>query len=104
MRLRNEELMEEFYDRMLPKHSGLTLEEMTAVCHNQFHYLRDCIEGDELVEIRLKYLGSFQVYPGKAKNYLYNLKERLKFRKIEPQYYQRVAGMIERYLKRIGEL
>lgn len=101
MRLRNQELMNEFYDRMLPQFTGLTLEQFTAICHTQYQFLRECIEGDDIVEIRLKYLGSFQVYPGRAKNFLYSLKERLKFNKIEPHLYKKMSGMLERYLKKI---
>ena len=99
MRLRNQELMEEFYNRNLSQFPGLTLEQFTAICHTQFQFLRQCIEQDEITEVRLKYLGSFQVFPGRAKNYLYNLKDRLKFHKIEPQQYKRLSTMIENYLK-----
>ena len=99
MRLRNQELMEEFYNRMLPQFPGLTLEQFTNICHTQYKFLRECIEGDEITEIRLKYFGSFQVFPGRAKNYLFNLKDRLKFRKIEPLQYKRLSTMIENYLK-----
>ena len=99
MRLRNQELMEEFYRRMLPQFPELTLEQFTAICHTPYRFLRSCIEGDEIVEVRLKYFGSFQVFPGRAKNYLYNLKERLKYHKIEPSVYKRLATMVENYLK-----
>lgn len=99
MRLRNQELMEEFYNRNLSKFPGLTLEQSTTICHTQFQFLRQCIEKDEITEIRLKYFGSFQVFPGRAKNYLYNLKDRLKFHKIEPLQYKRLSTMVENYLK-----
>lgn len=101
MRIKNQELMSEFYDRMLPIYPELTLEQMTEICYTQYQFLRNCIEGDDIVEIRLKYLGSFQVFPGRAKNYLYNMKERLRYRKIEPHVFQRVSGMINRYLNKI---
>lgn len=101
MRLKNQDLMSEFYDKMISQFPGLTLEEFTAICHTPFQFARNCIEGDEIVEIRLKYLGSFQVYPGRAKNYLYNLKERLKYNKIEPHLYKRLATMVEKHLKNL---
>lgn len=101
MKLRNQELMEEFYDRMLPNFPSLTLEDMTNICHNQYKYTRDCIEGNEIVEIRLKYLGSFQVYEGRARNYLYNLKEQLKYRKIEPKVFQRLSKLLTDYLEKL---
>ena len=33
MRLRNQELMEEFYNRNLSQFPGLTLEQFTTICH-----------------------------------------------------------------------
>ena len=101
MRLRNQELMEEFYARNSAKYPSLTLEQFTAICHCQYKYARQWIEGDEIVEIRLKYLGSFQVFPGRAKNYLYNLQERLKYHKMLPSQFQRLSTMVINYLNTI---
>ena len=103
MRLRNQELIEEFYTKMLPLFPNLTLEQVTNICYTQYLFLREHIEGGKLGEVRLKYLGSFQVYPGRAENYLYNLKERLKYHKIEPTVYKRLSTMIENYLKNIKD-
>ena len=44
MRLRNQELMEEFYNRNLSQFPGLTLEQFTTICHTQFQFLRQCID------------------------------------------------------------
>jgi len=101
MRLKNQDLMKEFYTRNLSKYPELTVEQVSAICYTPFQFLRNCIEGDEIVEVRLKYFGSFQVFPGRAKNYLYNLKERLKNHKIEEQVYNRLSVMIEKYLKKL---
>lgn len=99
MKIKNKELLEEFYDNNISNFPGLTLEQVSEICQTPFRYLRKCIEGEDIVEIRLKYLGSFQVFPGRAKNVLFNLKERLKFHKIDPQEYKRVSTKIENFLK-----
>jgi len=88
---------------MSANYPDLTLEQMTAVCHTPFKFLREQIEGDKLVEVRLKYFGTFQVFPGRAKNYLFNLKRKSINNEVNTPDYERVSSMIEKYLKTIEE-
>ena len=58
------------------------------------------MESGELPEIRFKYFGTFQVYQGRAKNMLENLKERFRFNKVDKKDYFRIKDILENFLNR----
>ena len=103
MRIENQDLIEEFYNKNIDKFPGLTLEQYKEICFTPWRFLKQEIESGELPEIRFKYFGTFQVYKGRAENMLYNLKQRFKFRKIEPKQYFSLKEMLEKYLKRLED-
>jgi len=57
------------------------------------------MEDGKLLKVRLKYLGSFQVYEGRAKAMLERLKGQFDQKKIEPSEYFRIKKMLETYLE-----
>ena len=56
------------------------------------------MENGELSEVRFKYFGTFQVYPGRAKNLLVNLKERFRFNKVGKEEFFRIKTMLEKFI------
>ena len=99
MVLKNQELIEEFFERNKYKYPDMTLKQMKEVCFTPWSYTKKNIESGELPTIRLKYFGTFQVYEGRARNMLHNLKQRFKFHKIDPKQYFKLKEMLEKYLK-----
>ena len=56
------------------------------------------MENGELSEVRFKYFGTFQVYPGRAVNLLNNLKERFRFNKVGKEEFFRIKTMLEKFI------
>tara|TARA_R110000796_G_scaffold231853_3_gene349895 strand:- start:10857 stop:11054 length:198 start_codon:yes stop_codon:yes gene_type:complete len=57
------------------------------------------MEDGNLLKVRLKYFGTFQVYDGRARAMLGRLKEQFDKKKIEPSEYFRIKKMLETYLQ-----
>ena len=100
MKLTNKELIEEFYEREKDKYPGISLDEFKAVCYAPWDMTRRAMESGELETVRLKYFGTFQVYPKRAEQMLNNLKERFKYHKIDSRQYFELKEMIEKFLEK----
>jgi hypothetical protein len=100
MILKNDELLHEFYSREGHNYPELNLDQVKEGAFHPWVYLRKEMESGQLRTMRLKYFGTFQVYEGRAKRMLINLKERFKFNKIEPKQYEHLKTMIETFVKR----
>lgn len=100
MILKTPELIREFYEKEKHKYPGVTLEEFKEIIHTPWLYTKKQMESGELPTIRLKYFGTFQVYPGRAKNMLNNLKVRFKNLKIEPERYFKLKTMLEKFIEK----
>jgi hypothetical protein len=98
MKLTSEELVEEFYNLNKDKFPDITLEQAKDICYGPWRFLKKEMESGELSEVRFKYFGSFQVYPGRAKNMLENIKERFKFNKINKEEFFRIKTMLEKFI------
>ena len=103
MRMSNNEIIEEFFEEHKEEYPTLTIEQFKEICHAPWRFMKKEIEGGELPEIRLKYFGIFQVYPGRAKNMLSNLKTKFSNQQIVPAQYFKYKEMIEKFLKKNGE-
>lgn len=101
MKLTTPELIEQYFYTIAEEYPELTMEECKEICHSPWKYLKVQIESGDLPEVRLKYFGTFQVYEGRARNMLFNLKERFRAKNVEPKQYFKLKTMIENYLKRI---
>lgn len=104
MKLQNNQLIEEFYEQEKHKYPGVSLEQFKEICFGPWRFLKHEMESGELPEVRLKYFGTFQVYTGRAKNMLHNLKKRFQFHKIDPNDYNRLTSMLNKFLKRQDEV
>jgi len=56
------------------------------------------MENGNLIPVRFKYFGVFQVYPGRAKGILEGMKKRFEQQKIEPELFFKYKEMIEKFL------
>ena len=100
MILKNDELFHEFYSKEGHKYPHLNLERCKEAAFIPWVYTKKQMESGELDTVRLKYFGTFQVYQGRAKKMLINLKQRHKFNKIDPKQFLHLKGMIEKFLKK----
>lgn len=101
MKLTNQELYNEFFKEITSSFPGLTRNEVDQICNSPFKHLKNTMEGDEICEIRLKYFGSFLVYPRKAKYELDQLDSRLEKNIISQAQYDKYKKMLENYLNKL---
>lgn len=99
MLLKNDELLHEFYAKEGHKYPDLNLEQFKEVVFNPWVFLRKEMESGELETVRFKYFGTFQVYEGRARRMLINLKQRFSYNKIDPKQFFKLKDMLEKFLK-----
>ena len=98
MKLENQELLKEFYDRNKDKYPDLSFEQMKECCTSQYVYAKKEIESGDLPVIRLKYFGTFMVYPKRADSILRRMNEQFKLLKINAKFYFEKKAMLEKFL------
>lgn len=99
MKLDNADLMKEFYEKEKENYPGISFEQFKEICFAPWRFTKHEMESGKLPSIRLKYFGTFQVYPGRAKSMLITLKRRFQFNKIDKKRYLHLKEMLENYLK-----
>ena len=100
MILKNDELLHEFYSQESHKYPDLNLEQFKGAVFTPWIFLRKEMESGELETVRFKYFGTFQVYEGRARRMLTNLKERFKYNKIDPTQFFKLKDMLEKFLNK----
>lgn len=100
MILKNDELLHEFYSQESHKYPDLNLEQFKEAVFTPWIFLRKEMESGNLETVRFKYFGTFQVYEGRAKRMLTNLKERFKYNKIDPTQFFKLKDMLEKFLNK----
>ena len=100
MILKNPELLTDFYLEQKEYYPELTLEQFKDICQNPWRYTKREMEFGELPTIRLKYFGTLQVYPKRAKNMLENLKKRFKLHQIDSKQFFKLKEMLEKFLEK----
>lgn len=100
MVIKNEELLYEFYAQEGHKYPDLNLEQFKEIVFTPWMFLRKEMESGELETVRLKYFGTFQVYEGRAKRMLINLKKRFINNNIESIQYHKLKNMLDRFLNK----
>lgn len=98
MKLNNADLMQEFYEQEKDKYPDVSFEQFKDICFGPWRFLKHEMESGRLPKVRLKYFGTFQVYPGRAKNMLRIINERFANNKIEDKQYYRLKEMLENYI------
>lgn len=89
MYINNDTLVKEFY-KTLPTSitNHISLEEVDRVCKSPFHFARYHMRRSQLNSIRLKYFGTFFLYPNKILRLLENNDYNLKHEAITPKTHQ----------------
>lgn len=98
MKLDSDKLVIEFHKDMQEKFPGITSEQAKDICYGPWKFLKEEMQNGELSEVRFKYFGTFQVYPGRVKNMLIKLKERFRFNKIDKKEYFRIKDMLDKFI------
>lgn len=98
MKLESDKLVIEFHTKMLSRFPGITQEQAKDICYGPWKFLKEEMENGELSEVRFKYFGTFQVYPGRAVNLLNNLKERFRFNKVSKDEFFKIKTMLEKFI------
>ena len=99
MKKTSEELIAEHYKNNVSNYPGISLEQAKEICHGPWEFLKKEMQSGELSEVRFKYFGTFQVYPGRAKNMLISLKERFKMNKVNREWYFKTKKMLEKLVE-----
>lgn len=103
MKLENQEIFEEYYEKHSSQFPGIPKEQVKEACYGSWIFLKKEMESSELPNIRLKYFGTFRVYKSKVIKMLSVMKERFKNKKIDPKNYFRVKKMLEIYLSKCDD-
>lgn len=98
MKLENAELLKEFFDRHGDKYPGLSAEQVKECCSTPYVYTKKEIESGRLPTIRLKYFGTFLVYPKRATSILIRMGEQFKALKVSAKYYFEKKAILENFL------
>ena len=98
MKLESDKLVIEFYNKKSSEFPGITQEQAKDICYGPWKFLKQEMENGELSEVRFKYFGTFQVYPGRAVNLLNNLKERFRINKVGKEEFFRIKTMLEKFI------
>ncbi len=103
MKKTSEELVIEFHKLNKDKFPDISVEQAKDISYGPWRFLKQQMESGDLTEVRFKYFGTFQVYPGRAKNMLNSLKERFRFNKIAKPEYFRIKDMLEKFINKDEE-
>lgn len=92
----------EFYKTVQDIYPNLSQSEIKEIYSAPYQYARSVIEGDEIKEIRMRYFGTFQVYPGKAELVLHQIKKRGITNSIPQEQYDRQVSLLESYIEKLN--
>ena len=99
MKLESQELIEEFYENNKEKYGHLTFAQVKECAYTPYLYARKEIESGRLPIIRLKYFGTFIVYPKRVIKLLEGAKKAFEELKLDAKKYFEVKAMSENFLK-----
>lgn len=102
-RLPSNETIREFYERDKHKYPEMTYEEFRDVVQTPWKFLKAEMVKDSLEKVRFKYLGTFVVFPGRAKGVLKGLEISFKKHKIEPEIYFKRKETLENFINKHEE-
>lgn len=99
MKILSEDLIDEFHLKVKDKFPNISRKQSSEICHGPWRYLKNEMENGDLDNMRLKYFGTFQVYPGRAKIMLEKLEERLAT--IGQEEYNRLKKILTKFIEGI---
>ena len=99
MKVDNQILIQKYYEEISKKYPHLTFDEVKLICVTPFTYTRQEMESGNLRTIRLKYLGTFLVYPKRVQSLLATMITAFKELRIDAKVYFKKKAMMEKYLE-----
>lgn len=100
MKILHPDLIEEYYESIKNDYPDLTKEQCNQICSAPFIEVRKAIESGEFSTGRLKYFGTFVVYPKRISYYLKLYAKMFKEQRITPKVYFKKKEQFELALKR----
>jgi hypothetical protein len=101
MRITNAELVREYHNSIKTEYPHITYEQCYEATIEPFKQLKVSMESGELATYRMKYLGTFFVYPRRAKTGLVALTKLFKKHEIDAKVYFEIKNHIEKYLEHV---
>ena len=98
MKLDAEILLKQYYEKVKDNYPSVSYEEFKKICYSPFEFVKQEISSGELPVIRLKYFGTFLVYPKRAEGLLKKLENMYQYNKISEEKYLKYKKMIINYL------
>ena len=99
MKIDSNILIRQYWDEVKDNYPDMDFEEFKAVCKRPFEYTKEQMESGELPTIRLKYFGTFLVYPKRARSALATVINMNKYKKIAKSEFERISTMLNKYLE-----
>lgn len=100
MKLENQELIEEYFEKVKHQYPGVTFDQFKLSCTTPFLKLRKEMESGELKTVRLMYFGTFVVYPKRVAGMLETLKEQFRDLKVDAKLYFYKKEIYEKFLSK----
>jgi hypothetical protein len=100
MKLLHPDLVQEYFEYIKDTYPHLSLDEVNKVCSAPFLEVRKGIESGEFPTTRLKFFGTFVVYPKKVEYYLKVYEKMFKEHRITLVNYFKKKEQFEKFLKR----
>lgn len=100
MLLNNSNLLEEFYEKIHKDYPELSYEKVRNICIAPWQFLRSIMLSGTLETVRLKYFGTFRVYPKKVAMSRKKNLERFQEGKMSKKDYDYYESMFKNYLSR----
>lgn len=95
----SEEIIIEYIRSIKNKYPEYTEQQLIAVCKAPFKVIASEMKNRTLRDIRVKYLGTFCVFPGRAKGILKQTKKLFEQGKLTKEFYEDVLLITDKYLK-----
>lgn len=90
-------MLNDFYLTIKEQFPTLTESEITLICKSIFLNVKETIKAGELETARVKYLGSFKVFPGKVRNLKTKYTSHYNRGLMGEKEYTRLMTMINKY-------
>lgn len=103
MKLIHPDLIQEYFESIRESHPDLTLEQCNEICSAPFVEVKKGIESGEFPTIRLKFFGTFVVYPKRVKAILGQYEKMFKEHRITPLNYFKKKEQLEKFLNKQDE-
>jgi hypothetical protein len=100
MKIDTPELIQEYYQKVKHLYPDVPYEEFKLACTTPFLFARKEMESGELKTIRLKFFGTFLVYPKRAKSMLEKMKSQFQELKLDAKVFFTKKAMLEKYLEK----